>query len=132
MPHRLIRTVVAALAATMMASVVTFPLPASARVDDDGARVEGRCAQGIWWRMEAKPDDGRIEVKVEIDTRRTGRRWSWVLSHNGSLSDRGVSRTKDVSGSFEIERTAIDVSGLDTFRLRATRRAVVCVARVSL
>lgn len=106
------------------------PSGAFATTYDDAARREGTCAGGITWRMEAKSDGGRIEIRARIDTRRYGQRWSWVLRHNGSLSDRGTSRTQS-DGSYEIERTAIDVYGPDTFRFRATRKAAVCVARVT-
>jgi hypothetical protein len=119
----------ALLAAALAAAVIAPPVAAHA---DDDARQEGRCARGIQWRMEAKPDAGRVELKVKVDTDRGRQRWAWVLTHNGTFSDRGFARTGRSSGSFEIERTAVDVAGLDTFRLRATRKAVVCVARVSL
>lgn len=100
--------------------------------DDDAAIREGTCAGGIDWRMEATSHDGRIAIKVRMDTDHYGRRWSWVLRHNGSFSDRGTSRATGRGGSYEVERTAIDVSGLDSFRLRATRKEFVCVARVTL
>lgn len=99
---------------------------------DDEARQEGRCAGHVRWRMEADSDDGRIEVEVRIDPRRPRQRWSWVLLHNGTFSDRGAARTGRTSGFFEVERSAVDVDGADSFRLRATRKAVVCVARVTL
>lgn len=98
---------------------------------DDGARQEGRCGPGVRWRIEAESDDGRVGVEVRFDTRRANKRWSWVLLHNGTLSDRGTART-DGSGTFEIARTAVDVDGADGFRVRAVRKAVVCVARVTL
>ena len=120
-----------ALLAVVLAAAVTTAPPVAAHVDDE-ARQEGRCASGISWRMEAKPDDGRVELKVKVDTNRARQRWSWVLAHNGTFSDRGYARTGASSGSFEVERTAVDVTGLDVFRFRATRKAVVCVARVSL
>lgn len=118
---------------TALLAIVLFGGTAGAtHADDDGARLEGSCAGGLSWKMEAKPDDGRIEIKAEIDTRRSGRRWSWVLKHNGSVSDRGTSWTDQSSGSFEVERLAVDINGTDIFRFRATRKAAVCVARVSL
>ena len=123
---------VRALVAAVLLAVATAVPPAAAHVDDDEARTEGRCARAVWWRMEAKPDDGRVQVEVRVATARTGKRWSWVLAHNGSLSDRGFARTGRPSGSFEIERTAVDVTGPDTFQFRATRKAIVCVARVTL
>lgn len=125
--QRLARAVLASLLATVPpggASAATY--------DDDAASREGTCAGGIAWRMEATSHDGRIEIRARMDAVRYGRRWSWVLKHNGSLSDRGASRATGGGGSYEVERTAIDVSGLDTFRFRATRKAAVCVARVSL
>lgn len=119
------------LCVVLLATVANGVASAAAYADDD-SREEGRCARGIEWRMEADPDDGRIDIEVKIDTDRPGRRWSWVLTHNGSLSDRGTTWTRGSSGSFEVERTAVDVSGADAFRFRATRRAVVCVAYVTL
>ena len=97
-------------------------------IADDGARQEGQCAPGVRWRMEAESDDGRVELEVRFDTRRASKRWTWVLLHNGTLSDRGTART-DGSGTFEVARTAVDVDGVDGFRVRATRKAVTCVAR---
>ena len=125
MVHRFARVLLTTLLATGP------PTGAFAATYDDGARREGTCAGGIAWRMEATPDDGRIQIKVRIETDRYGQRWSWVLRHNGSFSDRGTSRALGSNGSYEVERTAIDVSGLDTFRFRATRKAAVCVARVT-
>lgn len=104
----------------------------TAYAHDDDADREGTCTGGISWRMRAKADDGRIEIEAEIDTDRADRRWTWVLRHNGSVSDRGAARTSGSAGSFEVERTAIDVHGSDTFRFRASHRAVACVARVVL
>ena len=123
-------TTSSAILAILLATGV--PAAAAAERYDDAARREGTCAGGIAWRMEARSDDGRIEVKVRVDTDRYGQRWSWVLRHNGSFSDRGTSRAVAGGASYEIERTAIDVGGSDTFRLRTTHRATVCVAHVTL
>lgn len=115
------------------ATAATAGTAGTAAVSFDGeARQGGRCAGRTRWRMEAGSDDGRIEVEARIETGRPRQRWSWVLLHNGTFSDRGMARTAHVSGYFEIERTAVDIDGADSFRLRATRRAVVCVARVTL
>ncbi len=128
MVHPIARVVLAMLLAAGPATEAF-----AATYDDDGdARREGTCAGGMVWRMEAKSHDGRIEIRTRIYTYRYGQRWSWVLRHNDSFSDRGTSRAVGSGGSYDIERTAVDVGGLDTFRLRATRKAVVCVARVTL
>lgn len=128
----MLRVLARILLTALLATVPLGEAAGATHADDDDARLEGNCAGGLSWKMEAKPDDGRIEIKVEIDTRRSGRRWSWVLKHNGSVSDRGTTRTRGSSGYFAVERLAVDVSGPDTFRFRATRKAAVCVARVSL
>lgn len=128
LPTRL--TTAVAVVATVGASV----LPAgTARALDDDERVErrGYCTNGARWDIRARPDDGRIEVDAEIDTSRSGRRWAWVLQHNGSVSARGTSRTRAPSGSFEVERYSIDLVGTDTFRFRASRKGARCVATIS-
>jgi hypothetical protein len=99
--------------------------------DDDRVERRGFCTNGARWDIRAESDDGRIEVDAEIDTSRTGRRWTWVLKHNGSVSARGTSRTRPPSGSFEVERYSIDLSGTDTFRFRASRKGARCVATIS-
>lgn len=120
----------ACLAAVALVATVLPAAAATAHSGDDAER-EGRCAHGIEWRIRAKPDDGRIEIEAEIDTDRRGQRWAWVLKHNGSVSDRGTSTTQG-GGTFEVERRSIDFSGVDTFKLRATRKGVTCVAQVAL
>lgn len=120
-----------------LAALLMIVVPASgviagtAQASDDDVELRGRCANGVEWKMKAKPDDGRIEVEAEIDSGRRGQRWNWVLTHNGSFSAQGASRTSGESGSFDVERTTVDVPGTDTFRFRATRRRAVCVATIS-
>ncbi len=111
-----------------LCAALLTPATASAR-DNDERR--GTCANGVEWEIKAKPEDGRIEIEVEIDTDRRGQAWAWTLQHNGSFSARGVTRTRG-GGSFDIERTTVDVSGPDTFRFRATRKRTVCVATITV
>lgn len=117
------------LAAALLFLGTAMLAPAAAFADDDSLR--GTCANGAEWEIKAKPDDGRIEIEVEIDTDRRGQTWVWVLQHNGSFSARGVSRTRG-GGSFKVERTTVDVSGPDTFSFRATRNQAVCVATITV
>lgn len=129
MTHLTARIAAAALVATSLPLVLAGAAHAG---DDDEVQREGRCSNGASWKIKAKPDDGRLEVEAEIDTNRAGQTWRWVLSHDGSVSDRGSSRTTPRSGSFEVERRAVDTAGVDVFRFRATRGGAVCVATVSL
>ena len=128
MKHLLTWLAASALVATALPVVAS----AAAYADDDDVERRGRCSNGVSWKIKAKPDDGRLEVEAEIDTSRSGQNWAWVLKHNGSVSDRGTSTTRGSSGSFDVERRAIDFGGIDTFRFRATRKGAVCVAQVSL
>jgi hypothetical protein len=105
---------------------------AAARSGDDDRRVEraGSCTGGARWKIKAKEDDGRIEVEAEIDSNRSGQRWTWTLGHDGSRAARGASRTTGRSGSFSVERKVVDRPGTDAFVFRASHAGQRCVARV--
>lgn len=122
-----------AIVALLASSVSAMGAPAHADDADDGNRIanSGSCSNGARWTIKAKPDDGRLEVEAEIDTNVAGQSWGWVLQHNGSVSARGTSRTTARSGSFQVERRAVNAAGVDTFRFRATRNGAVCVATLS-
>ncbi|MDO9457112.1 hypothetical protein [Nocardioides sp.] len=106
--------------------------PAHASHGGGGDRVthNGACEGGARWKIKAKEDDGRIEVEAEIDSNRSGQRWTWVLAHNGSRSAHGNARTAGRSGSFSVERKLVDARGADAFTFRATHGDQVCVAKV--
>lgn len=133
MPKLRTRLAAAAVAATLGACVLAPGAAGAAGAHDDDDQVErrGYCTNGARWEIKAKSDDGRIEVEAEVDASRIGRRWVWVLKHNGSVSARGASRTKAPSASFEVERYAIDLAGIDAFRFRASRKGARCVATIS-
>lgn len=116
----------AALATTM--GVTAAPAAAN---DADVIR-RGSCTGSTDWKLKASPEDGRIEVEGEIDSNRIGQVWRWRLVHNGSLTARGRKTTTAPSGSFEVRRVVVDLSGVDRLRFRAVnpRTDEVCVARV--
>jgi hypothetical protein len=94
--------------------------------DDDRVIVTGRCSSGADWKLKVKTDDGRLEVEGEVDSNVAGQRWRWVLRHNGSVSDRGVSTTTPRSGSFEVERKIVDLAGTDRVVFRAVHDGQTC------
>ena len=122
------RTAAAAVAAAMLLTAGTA-LPAAAG-DDEKIR-RGGCSGSADWKLKVKPDDGRLEVEAEIDSNVSGQTWRWRLSHNGSVSARGRKTTRGPSGSFDVERRMANLSGTDTFRLRATHGDQVCRGRIS-
>ena len=69
-----------------------------------GVLKTGKCSAGATWKLKAKRDDGGVEAEFEVDQNRVGRRWSVVLSRNGSVAFRGVRRTAAPSGSFEVRK----------------------------
>jgi hypothetical protein len=69
-----------------------------------GVLKTGKCSAGTTWKLKAKRDDGGVEAEFEVDQNRVGRRWSVVLSRNGSVIFRGVRRTVAPSGSFEVRK----------------------------
>ncbi|PUA78978.1 hypothetical protein [Nocardioides currus] len=113
---------------TLLVAGLGAPVAAHAH-DDDRVERRGSCRGDGDWRIRVEPDDGRLEVDVEIDHVRGGQRWSWVLTHNGTLSARGTSRGR--GGSYEVKRQTVDAAGVDTFRFRARRGGSVCVATVT-
>lgn len=110
----------AAVITTAMLLPLFTALPASAN-DDDVIR-EGGCSGGTDWKVKASPEDGRVEVEGEIDSNRSGQTWHWKIEHNGSSSARGSAVTGGRSGSFEVRRVLVDLSGADTFVFRARNR----------
>ena len=126
---------IATAAALGLAPLVVAAIPAHAggaasvlRSGDDDDRVitTGSCSAGARWKLKVKTDDGRLEVEGEVDTNRAGQAWAWTLRHNGSVSARGTSTTTARSGSFEVERTIVDLAGTDRVVFRATYAGQTC------
>jgi hypothetical protein len=86
----------------------------------------GNCTGSADWKLKVKTDDGRLEVEGEVDSNQTGQRWAWTISHNGSVSARGTSRTTGRSGSFSVERKIVNLAGADRILFRAVHAGQVC------
>jgi hypothetical protein len=120
------------LASIAVAATVVTLGAGPAQANDDDVIREGGCDGGTSWKLKASPENGRIEIEGEIDSNRNGQTWRWRLMHNGSLSARGRATTQPPSGSFEVRRVVVDLSGVDRMRFRARnpRTGEVCVGRV--
>jgi hypothetical protein len=121
------RTAHLAVAVIAAASLVAVAGPAEASGGNDVVK-RGNCARTTDWKLKVGPDDGRLEVEGEIDSNRNGQTWTWLIRHNGSVSARGTRTTQAPSGSFEVRRVLVNLSGVDTivFRATNTRNGEVC------
>jgi hypothetical protein len=121
----------AALAVALVAALAV-PLslagPASASGGGDGVQRSGSCSGSTDWTLKAKFRDGRIETEGEIDSNRIGQTWNWILKHNGTVSAHGQRLTQAPSGSFTVERTLVNLPGVDkiVFWARNPRSGETC------
>lgn len=106
---------------TLSAFAVATAIPALPAVANDGDVIRrGNCSNATDWKLKASPEDGRIEVEAEIDSNVNGQTWTWTLKHNGSVSAKGTATTKAPSGSFEVRRVVVNLSGPDYLVFRST------------
>ena len=76
--------------AVLMIGGLTATAPASAKDGDGRVIVRGDCSKRADWKLKAKPDDGRMEVELEVDVNRVGQSWTWTLRSNGSVFASGA------------------------------------------
>src|SRR4051812_3497230 len=95
---------------TRLAAVVTTGLvacapllaTAPAHAKDGRVKTSGSCSSGATWKLKAQPDDGRVEVELEVDSNVVGQTWSVQIADNGTSIFSGTRRTTAPSGSFEV------------------------------
>ena len=98
---------------------------------DPGVLKTGKRSAGATWKLEAKRDDSGVEAEFEVDHNRVGRRWSVVLSRNGSVVFRGIRRTVAPSGSFEV-RNIVPGGGRIVASAKALAGGQTCQAALSV
>jgi hypothetical protein len=129
-----VRRVSAALLSVALAGTIALAAaaPASAK---GGSRAEarGKCSAGAVWKLKAKPDNGRMEVELEVDSNRNGQTWAVRITDNGVAVFSGKRVTHAPSGSFSIEFRTANRSGRDAFvgTARDIRTGQLCTARVT-
>lgn len=126
MSRRILATTGAALATLAMTGA-----PAVLADDDRDVERTARCTMGSTMKLDLSPEDGRVEVEIEVDENRNGSRWSVVANRNGArvLSRSAVTRAP--SGSFEVRRVVAPGSPRTRVTAVARRAATGEVCRVT-
>lgn len=100
---------------------------------DRGKRVAGSCTDGSTAKLKVKPDDGRLEVELEVDQNRNGVTWSVRVRRDGVLVVRRSATTHAPSGSFSVEKKIANPAGSDRVAARATSPSgEVCTASLTI
>jgi hypothetical protein len=126
------RRIGAAAGAALLLTGLGATAPASAKDGDGRVIVTGECSRRADWKLKAKPDDGLLEVEFEVDSNRSGQRWSWTIRHDGSVVSSGRRTTQAPSGSFSVERRIGDAPGTHTVSATARNLASGETCRASL
>ena len=94
----------------------------------------GDCSAATNWKLKAKPDDGRIEVEFEVDSNKSGQRWTYKIRHDGNEVASGARTTAGRSGSFSVERRVQDAAGVHKISASAknARTGETCKASLSI
>jgi hypothetical protein len=96
-------------------------------------RVAGTCTDGSTAKLKVKPDDGRLELELEVDQNRAGVTWAVRVRRDGALAIRRNAKTHAPSGSFSVERKIANPTGRDTIAARATSPSgEVCTASLTV
>jgi len=96
--------------------------PAQAHGDDHGGgdvRVAGSCGPGVTSSLRLRADDGRIELRFQLEQRRGRGVWRITVVHEQRVSARATRKTTRSDRSFELRRTLADLSGSDTAAVHA-------------
>ena len=125
--HRLAKVSTLTAVAILAVPVAAAPANASGRRGETASRS---CASGVI-KVQAKADDGRIEVEGEVDTNRRGQTWAWSIRRDGDVASHCNGRTAGPSGSFSVERKIGNPPGSDRIVFRAVRNGKVCRAAVT-
>jgi len=94
--------------------------------------TRGGCTAATDWKLKAKPRDGRMEVEFEVDSNRSGQRWTYTLRHDGTAKASGARTTLAPSGSFSVERRLPNAPGVHTISAQATNASTGETCRASL
>jgi hypothetical protein len=120
------------VAGALLLSLAAVGPAASAKAGD--VIRTGGCSGASDWKLKLSPENGKIEVEVEVDSNRVGQTWAVRIRQNGERIFAGRRVTQAPSGSFTVRVLAPNTAGTDGFRASATNLAngESCVGRASI
>ncbi len=112
-----------AVAVTVVTLALGVAAPAMASGRAIGAPMavvakSGSCSSGSTWLLTVKPDAGRLEADVEVQTRTAGQTWTSTFRDNGTVFAHATKVTA-ADGSFSATRYAANQVGPDTIRVKS-------------
>lgn len=93
--------------------------PVAAKDGSGDARAQGTCSRVSDWELRAKTDDGRLEVRFEVDSNRGGQQWIYTIRRDGTVVASGRRTTSSSGGAFRVERALADSPGTNTITATA-------------
>lgn len=120
----------AAIALAVTAAAAMTAMPVSADVERE---QRGTCDGTSRWELSLEKEFGRIEIDLELDTRRSGRAWRIRMAHDGAAF-LTVRRVTDREGEIDLDRRRSDRAGKDRISFRAvdTVNGEVCRGSVRI
>ena len=115
-------------------AVPVFGISTTAFAGGNEVIKTGSCSASSDWKLKLKPDNGGLEVDLEVDQNVRGDTWRVRMRHDGVRFFKGERTTSGASGSFDISVREPDNAGTDSFVAKARNLTTdeVCVARASI
>lgn len=101
--------------AGLMAAGIMGAMPHAFASGGEKIVTEGSCSGASTWKLSLSPENGALEVELEVDQNVVGDTWKVALKDNGAAFFRGQAVTQAPSGSFEIKKITADQVGTDNF-----------------
>jgi hypothetical protein len=123
----------AAITVSLTAPLLVAATPAFASGGGGGGvSSSGACTGGGHFKLQAKHDNGKIELEYEVDSNRAGQVWAVRITDNGAVVVSRHATTAGPSGSFTIRKTISNRPGQDKIHARATFKNRTCSGTVTL
>jgi hypothetical protein len=103
--------------------------PASAKSGDVVKRAA--CSGASVTKLKLSAEGSRMETELEVDSNRTGQRWSVGLYRIGTKVASTTAVTRAPSGSFSVRRLVSNGAGRETVKGLATNSSTGEVCRVA-